>query len=94
MSQHGIVQAFDFAFMTIVTMTSFLTVLSLATLCYGAAVPRADDATSIMRLPVTRMQKTGTLASRQINTGLSNPENGTIYIVDREYNGYPAPWCS
>lgn len=75
--------------MIIVTMTSFLTVLSLATLCYGAAVPRADDASGIMRLPVSRMQKTGTLASRQIETGLANPENGTIYIVDRECNGYP-----
>lgn len=88
-------QAFHFAFMitvTIVTMPLFLTVLSLATLCYGAAVPRADDATGIMRLAVTRMQRTGALASRQIETGLPNPENGTIYTVDRKCNRRPALW--
>jgi hypothetical protein len=34
-----------------------------------------------MKLPVPRINRTDTSAKRQIDTGLANPEYGTIYIV-------------
>ena len=84
------IQAFDFAVMMIVNMASFLTLLSLATLCYGAALPRAGDTTGFVRLPVSQTYKTGELANRQIQAGLANFEKGTIYVIDRKCDRSPS----
>lgn len=57
-------------------------VLSLATLLSAARLPRTEDVEGIMRLPISRVNRSSLSAKRQIDTGLDNPEYGTIYMVD------------
>lgn len=59
----------------------FLVALSLGALASAATIPRTDNGGGIMKLPVSRTNRNGTSTKRQIDTGLANPEYGTLYIV-------------
>jgi hypothetical protein len=68
-------------------MATFLfAVLSLAALGSAFNIPRTDRGGGIMRLPISRMNRTDTSAKRQIDTGLANPEYGAIYIVNSTFH--------
>jgi hypothetical protein len=65
------------------TMANFLlAALFLGAFASAAGIPRSNNGGGIMKLPVSRINRTDTSAKRQIDTGLANPEYGAIYIVD------------
>jgi len=63
--------------MTVATFV--LSTLSLGALASAARIPRTDNGGGIMKLPISRINRTDTSAKRQVDTGLANPEYGTIY---------------
>ena len=68
---------------TTAEMAGFLiSVISVAALASAFNIPRVDNGGGIMKLPITRANRTDTPVKRQIDTGLANPEYGTIYIVN------------
>lgn len=66
-------------------MSTFMTlVLSLAAVFCAVGRSLAEDVPGIMKLPVSRITRNGTLDKRQIGTNLDNTHYGTLYIVDSE----------
>jgi hypothetical protein len=68
-------------------MASFLlSVLSFVALASAAGIPRTENGVGIMKLPISTIPRNNTLSKRQIDTGLANPEYGTIYIVSSMFH--------
>jgi hypothetical protein len=66
--------------------TFLLAALSLATLGSAIGIPRTDNGGGIMKLPISSISRNNTSTKRQIDTGLANPEYGTIYIVNSMFH--------
>jgi len=68
-------------------MASFLlSVLSFVALASAAGIPPTENDVGIMKLPISAIPRNNTLSKRQIDTGLANPEYGTIYIVSSMFH--------